>query len=166
MNEVFLSKASTADYRMTSAVGAETTQKNTGKPNSHSVGETKLIYSSMKKIFVMLVVFVGLGICANAQTCPIPGTYESISVTNFEKTTGSAISDGYWVTVSNPSNKKVSFKIIAKNPENIKEKVLYGKVDGKKGKEDGSAKLHFKPARKESDFNIDDIDIQVTSCSD
>jgi hypothetical protein len=126
----------------------------------------------MKKILVILIGLIGFGIGANAQTCKIPGTEESISITQKQKlksvhnVTGCECHPdaGYRLTVENPSTKKVSFKITALNPKNINETVVFCSIDGNKGYSTPVKYVCF--IANNDDYSIEDYKIEVTSCSD
>ena len=115
----------------------------------------------------MLIALVGFGIGVNAQTCPIPGTYDSISIISVKKgsyTTSSHNDCGctgtpnYILEIKNPSSKTVSFKITAVGAKNINQAVVYCTVNGK-----ASVNVCFAAISK--DYHIDDYKIEVTSCS-
>jgi hypothetical protein len=127
----------------------------------------------MKKIFVILIAMVGFAISANAdgETCAVPGTANSISITKVERVHQSATtqhSDGphIVVTVNNPSNKWVSFSIAPKKDgsSNVSG-TQYGQL-GAKGGTSGStsATITFKADDRKLDMKIGEFDLKVTSC--
>ena len=116
--------------------------------------------SILKSLFIIsaLVVCFGFTMPPDYPSCPVPGTYQSISVTEFNKGIWN-ICSGYRVKINNPSDKSVSFEIEAVGAKNISQTVLYGEV----GKKD-VVWLCF-DATNTQDYNITRLNLRVTSCS-
>ena len=123
---------------------------------------------------MILVALVGFAVTVNAQSCPIPGTYESISIVSTHKGefsnnsikvfNGKIPYVGYLVKIENPSKKQISFKITALNSKNIKEKVVHCSIIGKIGTNTPYVYICF-VAADTKDYYIEDYKLEVTSCS-
>lgn len=130
----------------------------------------------MKELLVILVALIGFGISANAQSCPVPGTYESISITSTQKgefnntniTNAGCKCDmplkGYLIKIENPSSKTISFKITALNARGIKETIVYCSINGKTNSNTPYKYICF-AASDAKDYYIEDYKLEITSCS-
>jgi hypothetical protein len=132
--------------------------------------------NKMKNLFILLITLIGFAVNSNAQSCPIPGTYESISITSTQngEFNNSSITHsgckcnvpykGYLVKIENPSSKNVSFKITALNSKNIREKIIHCSITGKTRANAPYIYVCF-VASDSKDYYIEDYKLEVTSCS-